>query len=186
MATTNNIFLFVILTAVVSGCAAGFKATHDHDPEQDFSAYQSYAWISEHPMKVGVTNRIPNPLLEPRIMSAVDAALAAKGYSLVREAATADFALSFTVGSREEIKVDSYPSMTTRNPQVPLEAGVGRGRRESRLWSRQRKEARRNNRQWKSKLRTSRRHSACVLRPRIISSSTSPYHRDLIHAIHLS
>lgn len=70
--------------------------------------------------------------------------------------------------------------------QVPSEAGVRRGTRGSRLWSRQRKVVRRSNWRWKSKLRTSRRHLACALRPRIISSSTSPYHWDLVNAIHLS
>jgi hypothetical protein len=98
--------------AVLAGCATGFKATFDHDPANDFGRYKTFAWISEHPMTVGATDRIPNPMLEPRIMSAVEEGLVAKGYSLVQDAASADFALAFTVGSREEIKVDSYPSMT--------------------------------------------------------------------------
>ena len=46
-------------------------------------------------------------------MSAVEEELAAKGYSLVHDAASADFVLAFSVGSREEIKVDSYPSMNS-------------------------------------------------------------------------
>lgn len=100
-----------MLTAVFASCATGFKATHDHDPGHDFSAYQTFAWISAHPMKVGATNRIPNPLLEPRIMSTIDDALMAKGFKKTAEAKSADFVLSFTVGSREEIKVDSYPTM---------------------------------------------------------------------------
>lgn len=45
-------------------------------------------------------------------MSAVEDALAAKGYTSVSHPERADFVLSFTVGSREEIKVDSYPSMS--------------------------------------------------------------------------
>ncbi len=111
MARRKPYLVIAMLTAVLASCATGFKATHDHDPEQDFSAYQTFAWISAHPMKVGATNRIPNPLLEPRIMAAIDDALMAKGYTKVGEAKSADFVLSFTVGSREEIKVDSYPTM---------------------------------------------------------------------------
>lgn len=111
MARRKTYLVLAILMAVLTSCATGFKATHDHDPGQDFSAYQTFAWISAHPMKVSATNRIPNPLLEPRIMTAIEDALAAKGFEKADEAKSADFVLSFTVGSREEIKVDSYPTM---------------------------------------------------------------------------
>ena len=98
--------------ALIAGCATGFQATSDHDPAADFGAYKTFAWVSDRPMKVGATDRIPNPMLEPRIMSAIESALAAKGYSAASNLESADFALSFTIGSREEIKVDSYPSMS--------------------------------------------------------------------------
>lgn len=100
-----------LLTVTLAGCASTFKATHDHDPAQDFTAYKTYSWIAEHPMKVGATSRMPNPLLETRIMSAVQSSLGAKGYTKVDKPDSADFVLSFTVGSREEIDIDTYPSM---------------------------------------------------------------------------
>jgi len=112
MASTGTKLLILVTAVLTVGCATGFQATFDHDPGNDFGAYKTFAWISEHPMKVGTTQRIPNPMLEPRIMSAVEEGLAAKGFSMVQDAESADFALAFTVGSREEIKVDSYPSMT--------------------------------------------------------------------------
>lgn len=108
----GNSLLALATVVLVSGCATGFKATFDHDPSNDFSDYKTFAWVAEHPMKVGTTDRIPNPMLEPRIMTAVEVALGEKGYTLVPDLESADFALAFTVGSREEIKVDSYPSMT--------------------------------------------------------------------------
>jgi hypothetical protein len=110
--TIRRVCLLVIasLSIGLGACASGFKATHDSDPTHDFSGYQTFAWISENPMIVGPTNRMPNPLLEPRIMSAIEDGLAARGYSRVDDPEAADFALSFTVGSREEIKVNSYPS----------------------------------------------------------------------------
>ena len=94
----------------LSACATGFKATYDADPAHDFSGYQTFAWISENPMIVGPTNRVPNPLLEPKIMAAIEEDMAAKGYTKVDNPESADFVLSFTVGSREEIKVNSYPA----------------------------------------------------------------------------
>ena len=45
-------------------------------------------------------------------MVTVESVLGASGYKLVPDADSADFALSFTIGSRDEIKVDSYPSMS--------------------------------------------------------------------------
>jgi hypothetical protein len=94
----------------LGACASGFQATYDSDPSHDFSVYQTYAWISENPMITGPTNRVPNPLLEPKIMAAIESGLTAKGYSKVDNPDAADFVLSFTIGSREEIKVNSYPA----------------------------------------------------------------------------
>ena len=106
--------LFLLTTAVASlglgACASGFKASFDSDPAHDFSGYQTFAWISANPMIVGSTNRMPSPLLEPRIMTAIEDGLMAKGYSKVGDPERADFVISFTIGSREEIKVNSYPS----------------------------------------------------------------------------
>ena len=105
-------FAAVVATAIIGGCATGFEATYDHDPANDFAAYKTFAWVSEHPMKVGSLERIPSPLLESQIMVTVESVLGASGYKLVPDADSADFALSFTIGSRDEIKVDSYPSMS--------------------------------------------------------------------------
>ena len=112
MKAAKNLLGMVLILALLGACASTFKATHDHDAGHDFSNYQTFAWISKNPMKVGQTATVPNPLLEPRIMSALEKALVAKGYKWVGDAASADFVISFTVGSREEIKVDSYPSMS--------------------------------------------------------------------------
>ncbi len=97
---------------IVTGCASTFDASYDHDSANDFDKYQSFAWISKNPMKVGKGVDMPNPLLEPRIMSALENALVAKGYRYEKRPKDADFVVSFTVGSREEIKVDSYPTMS--------------------------------------------------------------------------
>jgi hypothetical protein len=106
--------LFLLTTVVASlglaACASGFKASFDSDPAHDFSGYKTFAWISANPMIVGSTNRMPSPLLEPRIMTAIEDGLRAKGYSKVGDPEQADFVISFTIGSREEIKVNSYPS----------------------------------------------------------------------------
>ena len=104
--------LILVTTVLLFGCATGFKATHDYDESNDFIAYKTFAWNSEHPMKVGATERIVNPMLEQRVMTTVEVVLQSMGYRLVEEAESADFALGFTVGSREEVHVSTNPSMT--------------------------------------------------------------------------
>lgn len=111
MANRKGIFLTMALTSLVlSACATGFSATYDSDRTHDFSNYETFAWISENPMIVGPTNRITNPLLERRIMAAIEGGMIARGYTQVDEPEAADFVMSFTVGSRDEIQVNSYPT----------------------------------------------------------------------------
>lgn len=112
MKAAMNLLGMVLVLALLGACASTFKATHDHDSNNDFSNYQTFAWISKNPMKVGKGVTTPNPLLEPRITSALEKGLVAKGYKWVADASSADFVLSFTIGSRDEIKVDTYPSMS--------------------------------------------------------------------------
>lgn len=112
MAKKAGYFGAVLTVLLLGACASTFKATHDHDAGHNFSNYQTFAWISENPMKVGEGVSVPNPLLQPRIMAALESALAVKGYQRVGAAEDADFVMSFSIGSREKIKVDSYPTMS--------------------------------------------------------------------------
>jgi hypothetical protein len=106
-------YVAIISAAIILGaCAApGFEAKHDYDDTINFSTYQTFAWISRNPMKLGTTTIPPSAMLEPRIMSSLERALVAKGYRFTKQPNSADFVVSFTVGSRDEIRVDSYPSM---------------------------------------------------------------------------
>jgi len=104
------IFAAALLSAALGGCASGFSAIYDYDRAHDFSDFQKWAWISEHPMTVGETANMPSPLLEPRIMAAIESDLFTKGLDRVDDPADADFVVAFTVGSRDKIKVDSYPT----------------------------------------------------------------------------
>lgn len=99
-----------LVSLCLAACASTFEASYDSDPTQDFNVYKTFGWISENPMILGSSDRVPNPLLQPKIMSTLEAGLATKGYTRIDDVEAADFAVSFTVGSREEIRVDSYPS----------------------------------------------------------------------------
>ena len=97
--------------ALLGACASNFQATYDHDRNHDFTSYRTFSWISESPMIIA-TDRVVNPLLEQHIMEAIGSGLRAKGFQFVTKAEDADFVVSFTVGSREKIRVDSYPTMS--------------------------------------------------------------------------
>jgi hypothetical protein len=109
MATRTARLLSTALVSLLLGaCATGFQAGYDYDRSHDFSNFQSWAWISEHPMTIGRLDNMPNPLLEPRIMSAIEDNLTVKGYTRVDDPASADFVVAFTVGSRDKIRVNTY------------------------------------------------------------------------------
>ena len=111
MRRITGLFVAVVAMGGLAGCATGFKAEHDHDPSNDFTSYKTFAWVSEHPMKVGDVARTPDPLLEQEIMVTVESGLGEKGYRLISDLESADFALSLTLGSRDEIKANAYPTM---------------------------------------------------------------------------
>ena len=63
-------------------------------------------------MKVGKTAVQPRESLEPSVMAAIRSALESRGYQFTDELESADFLLSFTIGSREKIGPDEYSSIT--------------------------------------------------------------------------
>ena len=99
----------ILAVALTFGCATQGSGKVDYDATHDFSGYRTFAWISEYPMKVGPVLSDPRDSLEPRIMLAVRSTLEGKGFVFENQASSADFAVSFTVGSREKSRPDGYP-----------------------------------------------------------------------------
>jgi hypothetical protein len=99
-----------IASIALLGCSATPSAKVDYDSSNDFATYQSFTWLSENPMKVAKVVSAPRSTLQPAIKAAVLAYLEKAGYQFVSDETSADFLLSFTVGSREEIGGDSYSS----------------------------------------------------------------------------
>jgi len=107
-----SLFTAVVAIAVLGGCASKFEAIHDHDASNDFTGYKTFAWVAEHPMAVGNVARQPDPMLEQEIMVTVESGLGEKGYRLISDLESADFALGLTLGSREQISASAYPTMS--------------------------------------------------------------------------
>lgn len=101
------------LACAVVGCA-GIQAQSDYDPNARFDTYHTFAWIGEEPGKLpegsGGEKKPIDPLLARRIKEAIEHHLEAKGYELTKDLAGADFAVSFSVGVREKLRVQSTPN----------------------------------------------------------------------------
>lgn len=105
--------LLCALTMVLLGACAStspISSDYDYNPQVNFSSYRTYAFISANPMAVSQTQGAVNPLLQGRIMEAIRITMNTKGYNEVQDPESADMAIGFTVGSRDQIKVDSYPT----------------------------------------------------------------------------
>ncbi|TNF83226.1 MAG: DUF4136 domain-containing protein [Gammaproteobacteria bacterium] len=102
----------VMLALIIAGCSSsgGIESTYDYNREVDFRAYKTYAFISENPMAVSQAQGAVNPMLQGRIMESIRVTMNGKGYNEVSNVEAADMAIGFTVGSRDQIKVDTYPS----------------------------------------------------------------------------
>jgi hypothetical protein len=101
--------IFALSAVFLSGCATTTKPTVDYDPSVAFGAYRSFAFISDHPMIRGPTSRPASPLTEGRIVNDISNELEKKGFARKSDPESADFAISFTVGARDQISVTSYP-----------------------------------------------------------------------------
>lgn len=102
----------VVVSAVLLSACTGksYKTYDDYNPNIDFANYQTFSFISDSPMIVSSAQGAVSPLLQPRLMNAIRADLSRKGFRYVNDPEQADMAISFTVGSRDQIKVDQYPA----------------------------------------------------------------------------
>lgn len=104
---TLSILLFLGIS--LSGCATIRSGSH-YDESAAFDHYRTYSWIADQPLIVGTGEKPPiSPLTQKKIVDAIEAELARNGFVLAQNRESADFALSYTVGTRERIESTSYP-----------------------------------------------------------------------------
>jgi len=100
----NKALLSIVLIGVTLAGCTSLRVGNDYDRSASFSGFHRFAWMPrEHH---GATN----PLVVQRAHDAIQMELTRKGYSLVNEPNAADFLVDFTIGSRERMDVQSYPS----------------------------------------------------------------------------
>jgi hypothetical protein len=100
----------ILASFLLVACASKPKVFTDFDPDQDFSEYKTFTWVSAKPMMVQSEYTI-SPLVEQRIMGAIISNLENKGYVFTEDRGRADMAISFTIGARDKIRTYSEPNM---------------------------------------------------------------------------
>lgn len=111
-------FAAVGLLAGAAGCAASTQV--DRQDGYDFSAVQSYAWVTDEPILIQFGEDQPNIRTkenEARVRAAIDRELAGRGMSLVpRE--EADVWVAFSVGTRQAYRLEGgdRTSLVTDSP----------------------------------------------------------------------
>ena len=103
---------------LISACASVTtpKVHTSSEPGHDFSTYKTFTWATNPPMIAESEYNIP-AIAEKELTDAFKDSLTNKGYTFTDNESDADFAVSFTVGARDKIKVDSYPVRYYENYQ---------------------------------------------------------------------
>ena len=107
----SNVFRTLITAGVsllLASCTTIPKIVTDSDPTQDFSTYSKFAWASKNPM-IAVGDHDISGLVQKEISDSIKTTLTDRGYQFVTEVQAADFAISYTVGARDKVSVDTYP-----------------------------------------------------------------------------
>ncbi|MEE9606914.1 MAG: DUF4136 domain-containing protein [Myxococcota bacterium] len=71
--------LAILLSLAFGAACASLGVEVDYDPEEDFSAYSTFAWLPGRAPQTG-DYRVDNPLIDARIRKAVEDNLTAKGF----------------------------------------------------------------------------------------------------------
>ncbi len=99
----------VILLAFMAGCATNSaKVNFDQNTEIDTKNYKTFAWLTKGKIMAPAIDF--NPVMKERVDDSIEQAFIAKGYQLIEDPEQADFTISYTVGNRDKIKVNSYPA----------------------------------------------------------------------------
>lgn len=93
-----------LLALALADCSS-VRIDTDYDPNADFSALRSYAWLAETQPPTG-DPRIDSALVDARIRGAVDAQLAERGLVEV-DASRADFLVAYHVAVERRLDVQT-------------------------------------------------------------------------------
>ncbi len=96
------------MAVLLAGCTT-LDATTDYDPGTDFASYKTFDYMPGRTLIVASAGAV-SPLLQGRLKDAAANVLIARGYRRSSDPEKADVVMSFTLGARDQIRVDSYPA----------------------------------------------------------------------------
>ncbi len=101
-----------VFTILVGACATISTGSH-YDEHHNFVGYHTFSWIAANPYVKAIDEEPAkvNPLTQLKIERALRAELESRGYVFVDDKEVADFVLGYTVGTRQKVNIESYPSM---------------------------------------------------------------------------
>jgi len=101
-ARLGSLLAMQIVALAIAACST-LRVGSDYDRSASFANYHAFTLMQrEH-------RDTDNPLVAQRAEDAIRQDLTAKGYRLTTNAAEADFAVDFTIGSKERTEIDSDP-----------------------------------------------------------------------------
>ena len=102
-------FLLVLALLASLGACATIRTGCYSDEKVDFSDYQSFSWLNSDPY-VAPEGSVPvNPLARKMIEKALRKELQGQGYLFTENRDDADLLVAYTVGSRDKVRIESYP-----------------------------------------------------------------------------
>jgi hypothetical protein len=105
---TSAIITLLVSCVLVTACATIATGSH-YDETNNFGAYKTFSWVDENPyVNEDSTIRI-SPLTQDKIKQEIQAQLERIGYSYSDNRDSSDFLIAYTVGTRDKIRVSSYP-----------------------------------------------------------------------------
>jgi hypothetical protein len=100
--------ILIACSGFLTACATISTGSH-YDETTNFGAYRTFSWIDEVPyIGYDSADRV-SPLSQSKIARAIRTQLEQKGYSFIDDRDNADFVVAYTIGTREKIRVSSYP-----------------------------------------------------------------------------
>lgn len=101
--------LMLLTVASILGACATINTGSYVDDAADFTTYQSFSWIADGPYIATASDVRVNPLALSMIETSLQAQLQQRGYQFIADREAADFLVAYTVGTRDKIRMESYP-----------------------------------------------------------------------------
>lgn len=113
MKVSRGLLSFGAVLAIVA-CQT-IDVHHEYNTRAPFGTYKTFAWVTDQPLlpaSLGEMAGDPrlSPVMEGDLRAAIERNLAEKGYHQRSAPEDADLVLSFSLGTRDKIEIDSYPT----------------------------------------------------------------------------